>query len=69
MPEITGVEFLEKTMDIFPGARRVLPTDYGDTDVIMQSINKVKVDFYLTKLCEPPEIFLYPSLNDILDDW
>ncbi len=69
MPEMTGVEFLEKTIDIFPEARRVLLTDYGDTDAIMQSINKVKVDFYLTKPCEPPELYLYPSLNDILDDW
>ncbi len=69
MPQMTGVEFLEKTIDIFPEARRVLLTDYGDTDAIMQSINKVKVDFYLTKPCEPPELYLYPSLNDILDDW
>jgi thioredoxin reductase (NADPH) len=69
MPQMTGVEFLEKTIDIFPEARRVLLSDYGDTDAIMQSINKVKVDFYLTKPCEPPELYLYPSLNDILDDW
>ncbi len=32
MREMTGVEFLEKTMDIFLEARRVLLTDYGDTD-------------------------------------
>ena len=69
MPQMTGVEFLVKTIDIFPEARRVLLTDYGDTDAIMQSINKVKVDFYLTKPCKPPELYLYPSLNDILDDW
>ena len=69
MPEMTGVEFLEKTMDIFHDAKRVLLTDYGDTDSIMESINKLRIDFYLTKPCEPPEIHLYPALNDILDDW
>ena len=68
MPEMTGVEFLEKTMDIFHDAKRVLLTDYGDTDAIMESINKLRIDFYLTKPCEPPEIHLYPVLNDILDD-
>jgi len=69
MPQMTGVEFLKKTMEIFPDAKRVLLTDYGDTDSIMQSINEVKIDYYLTKPCEPPEIHLYPALNDILDDW
>ncbi len=69
MPGMTGVEFLEKTMDVFPDAKRVLLSDYGDTDAIMASINKVKIDFYLTKPCEPLEIHLYPALNDILDDW
>ena len=69
MPQMTGVEFLKKTMEVFPDAKRVLLTDYRDTDSIMQSINEVKIDYYLTKPCEPPEIHLYPALNDILEDW
>jgi thioredoxin reductase (NADPH) len=47
MPKMTGVEFLEKTIYLFPGARRVLLTDYGDTDAIIESINKAKIDFLL----------------------
>ena len=39
---MTGVEFLGKIMDIFPDAKRVLLTDYGDTEAVMKSINKVK---------------------------
>ncbi len=69
MPQMTGVEFLKKAMEVFPDAKRVLLTDYRDTDSIMQSINEVKIDYYLTKPCEPPEIHLYPALNDILEDW
>ncbi len=69
LPQMTGVEFLKKTMEVFPDAKRVLLTDYRDTDSIMQSINEVKIDYYLTKPCEPPEIHLYPALNDILEDW
>jgi thioredoxin reductase (NADPH) len=69
MPQMTGVEFLGKTMDIFPDAKRVLLTDYGDTEAVMKSINKVSVDYYLIKPWHPPEVHLYPHLNDLLDDW
>jgi thioredoxin reductase (NADPH) len=69
MPQMTGVEFLGKTMGIFPDAKRVLLTDYGDTEAVMKSINKVNVDYYLMKPWHPPEVHLYPHLNDLLDDW
>jgi thioredoxin reductase (NADPH) len=48
MPHMTGFEFLERTIRIFPDAKRLLLTDYADTDAIMRSINKVKIDYYLT---------------------
>ncbi len=69
MPQMTGVEFLGKTMDIFPDAKRVLLTDYGDTEAVMKSINKVNVNYYLIKPWHPPEVHLYPHLDDLLDDW
>src|SRR5690349_24503024 len=31
MPQMSGIEFLEEAMDIFPMARRVLLTAYADT--------------------------------------
>src|ERR1700685_238741 len=31
MPELNGIEFLERAMDIYPGARRILLTAYADT--------------------------------------
>jgi thioredoxin reductase (NADPH) len=69
MPQMTGVEFLGETMGIFPDAKRVLLTDYGDFEDVMKSINKVTIDYYMTKPWDPPEIHLYPPLNDLLDDW
>jgi thioredoxin reductase (NADPH) len=69
MPQMTGAEFLQLTMNVFPEARRVLLTAYGDKDAIMMSINKVKIDYYLMKPWDPPEEHLYPALNDLLDDW
>lgn len=69
MPLMTGVEFLEHTMNIFPETKRMLLTTYDDTDAVIKSINKVKIDYYLTKPWDPPEEHLYPVLNDVLDDW
>jgi len=69
MPQMTGVEFLQHTMNIFPEAKRILLTDYADTDSVIKSINKVKIDYYLTKPWDPAEVHLYPVLNEILDDW
>ena len=69
LPQMTGVEFLQHTMNVFPEAKRVLLTDYADTDAVMESINRIKIDYYLTKPCEPPELNLYPLLKDLLEDW
>src|SRR6476660_10055915 len=32
MPEMSGIEFLESAMDLYPRARRALLTAYADTD-------------------------------------
>ena len=69
MPHMTGVEFLQKAMELFPEAKRVLLTAYADTDAAIRAINIVKTDYYLLKPWNPPEEHLYPILNDLLDDW
>ena len=69
MPHMTGVEFLEKAMEFYPDAKRVLLTAYADTDAAIRSINKARIDYYLMKPWDPPEENLYPVLSDLLDDW
>ncbi|MFC0007520.1 FAD-dependent oxidoreductase [Micromonospora siamensis] len=69
MPEMTGIEFLEAAMDIFPAARRVLLTAYADTDAAIEAINVVDLDHYLLKPWHPPEEKLYPVLDTLLDAW
>src|SRR5690349_18059480 len=39
MPEMEGVESLEKAMEFFPEAKRVLLTAYSDTDAAIRGIN------------------------------
>lgn len=69
MPQMTGVEFLEQAIAIFPEAKRALLTAYADTDAAIAAINKTSINYYLTKPWDPPEERLYPILNDLLDDW
>jgi len=69
MPEMSGVEFLNKAIAIYPEAKRVLLTAYADTDAAIQAINKARIQHYLLKPWDPPEEQLYPVLDDLLGDW
>src|SRR6195952_689758 len=69
MPEMEGVEFLQKAIKIFPDAKRILLTAYSDTEAAIKAINDVQLDYYLMKPWDPPEEKLYPVINDLLDDW
>ncbi|UCF20291.1 MAG: FAD-dependent oxidoreductase [Gemmatimonadota bacterium] len=69
MPAMTGVEFLQRAIEIYPEAKRVLLTAYADTDAAIAAINEVHIDHYLLKPWDPPEERLYPVLKDLLDDW
>ncbi|WP_317207679.1 FAD-dependent oxidoreductase [Chitinophaga filiformis] len=69
MPEMEGVEFLEKAMEFYPDARRVLLTAYSDTDAAIRAINSVQLDYYLVKPWSPPEEKLYPIIDDLLGNW
>jgi thioredoxin reductase (NADPH) len=69
MPGMTGVDFLERSREIYPEARRVLLTAYADTEAAIKAINSARIHYYLNKPWDPPEEKLYPVLNDLLDDW
>src|SRR5215212_1096067 len=69
MPQMSGIEFLEQAMDLFPQARRTLLTAYADTDAAIQAINLVDVDHYLLKPWDPPEEKLYPVMDALVEAW
>ncbi len=69
MPEMLGVDFLEKALVTFPQAKRVLLTAYSDTDAAIKAINDVQLDYYLLKPWNPPEEKLFPVIDDVLQDW
>jgi thioredoxin reductase (NADPH) len=69
MPEMNGIEFLERAMDVYPAARRVLLTAYADTGAAIDAINVVDLDHYLLKPWDPPEEKLYPVVDGLLEAW
>jgi thioredoxin reductase (NADPH) len=69
MPQMNGIEFLERAMDVYPGARRVLLTAYADTGAAIDAINIVDLDHYLLKPWDPPEEKLYPVVDAMLEAW
>src|SRR5436309_2308063 len=69
MPGMSGVEFLEAALLLFPDAKRALLTAYADTDAAIRAINSAKIDHYLMKPWDPPEERLYGVVDDLLDDW
>ncbi len=69
MPQMNGIEFLERAMDVYPGARRVLLTAYADTGAAIDAINVIDLDHYLLKPWDPPEEKLYPVVDAMLENW
>lgn len=69
MPKMTGVEFIEQAIALYPETKRALLTAYADTEAAIDAINKARVDYYLMKPWDPPEENFYPVLNELLDDW
>ncbi|MGD0445714.1 MAG: FAD-dependent oxidoreductase [Edaphobacter sp.] len=69
MPGMTGVDFLQQALTIYPNAKRVLLTAYADTEAAIRAINSAKIHYYLNKPWDPPEEKLYPVLDDLLGSW
>ncbi|PVG81049.1 fused response regulator/thioredoxin-disulfide reductase [Nocardioides gansuensis] len=69
MPGMSGTEMLQEARKLHPDARRVLLTAYADTEAAIRGINDVGLDHYLLKPWDPPDLRLYPVLDDLLSDW
>ncbi len=49
MPAMTGVEFLQQVIPLYPDPIRILLTGYSDINAVIDAINKGEVYRYLTK--------------------
>ncbi|MEJ7778737.1 MAG: response regulator [Daejeonella sp.] len=49
MPNMTGIEFLEKVIEKYPDPVRILLTGYADMSAVIDAVNKGKIYHYLSK--------------------
>lgn len=56
MPEMTGIQFLEKIMPEFPDAIRMILTGFSDVEAIIGAINTGRVFRYITKPWDENEL-------------
>ncbi len=58
MPDMTGIEFLRRTLEVLPDAVRIILTGFTDVDVLMEAINNCKVFRYIVKPWDPPDLLM-----------
>jgi two-component system, sensor histidine kinase and response regulator len=58
MPEMTGVEFLEKAKDVCPLSTRILLTGYTDVESVIGAINRGNIYRYVAKPWDPDDLRL-----------
>src|ERR1700759_2881259 len=59
MPGMTGIEFLESILTIYPDTIRILLTGFSDINAVMDAINRGQVDKYLVKPWQNDELKMY----------
>lgn len=59
MPGITGIEFLESILPIYPDTIRILLTGFSDINAVMGAINRGQVYKYLVKPWQDDELRMY----------
>ncbi|MDM7917272.1 MAG: FAD-dependent oxidoreductase, partial [Candidatus Eisenbacteria bacterium] len=72
MPEMTGIDLLGEAHLLHPSAQRALLVDWGDrtaSPTILQGCALGKLENYITKPWSPPEVHLYPLVDQFLADW
>jgi DNA-binding NtrC family response regulator len=59
MPGMTGIEFLESILTVYPDTIRILLTGFSDMNAVMDAINRGQVYKYLVKPWQNEELKLY----------
>jgi len=61
MPVMTGIEFLESIINIYPDTIRILLTGFADINAVMEAINRGQVYKYVVKPWQNDELKMYIS--------
>jgi len=56
MPNMTGVDFFKKSIELQPDAVKILITGYADIEAIIQAVNEGQIFYYINKPWEPEDL-------------
>lgn len=59
MPVMTGIEFLESIIPVYPDTIRILLTGFSDVNAVMDAVNRGQVYKYLVKPWADEELKMY----------
>jgi DNA-binding NtrC family response regulator len=59
MPVMTGIEFLESIINIYPDTIRILLTGFADINAVMDAVNRGQVYKYIVKPWQNDELKMY----------
>ncbi len=65
--KMSGMNFFEQAVKLFPHAKRVLYTGDAEADIVPET-DEIRVHACLSKPWHEPEVCLYPMLEDLLED-
>jgi thioredoxin reductase (NADPH) len=72
LPDMPGIDLLGRAHEIHPAAQRALLVEWGDrtaAPTILQGCAFGQLDNYLHTPWFPPEVYLYPAVNEYLAEW
>src|SRR5919199_575595 len=72
MPGMKGVEFLARTRELYPGAKRALLIAWGDRTVqepTLRAVSLGQIDYYVTKPWGSPDERFHRIIGEFLYDW
>lgn len=56
LPEMNGVDFLEKINKLYPNIIKIIITGQEDKKIVVNGLNKAKIDYFIQKPPEPSEL-------------
>lgn len=59
MPVMTGIEFLESIIHVYPDTIRILLTGFADINAVMDAVNRGQVYKYIVKPWQNDELKMY----------
>ncbi|MBD3336123.1 MAG: FAD-dependent oxidoreductase [Candidatus Eisenbacteria bacterium] len=72
MPEMTGIDLLDRVHELHPEAQRALLVEWGDRSAapaILEGCALGHLENYIHKPWAPPEVHLYPEVGEFLTEW